>query len=114
MPRQTSMILQRDFFNLRNVRLPLGSDAHWFFNDHLNVFVWTWDFWGGRTGNTSEKQKKKKDYFHCFSEEFFSKNDFEALFATFCCYDYGANASEAVEKSATDQKDYGKCSFCVL
>ena len=34
--------------------------------------------------------------------------------ATFCCYDYGANASEAVEKIATDQKDYHKCSLCVI
>ena len=48
------------------------------------------------------------------SEEFFSENDFEAVVATFCCYDYGANASEAIERIATDQKDYHKCSLCVI
>ena len=47
-------------------------------------------------------------------EELFSENDFEAVLATFCCYDYGANASEAVQKIATDQKDYHKCSSCVI
>ena len=31
--------------------------------------------------------------------------------ASFCCYDYGANFSEAVENTATDQKDYHKSSF---
>ena len=25
------------------------------------------------------------------------ENDFETVFATFCCYDYGANASVAVD-----------------
>ena len=36
-----------------------------------------------------------------------SENDFEAVLATFWCY--GANASEAVQRIATDQKDYQKC-----
>ena len=36
-------------------------------------------------------------------EEFLSENDFEAVLATFCCYDYGANASEAVQKTAIDK-----------
>ena len=49
-----------------------------------------------------------------FSEELLSENDFEAVSATFCCYDYGTNASEAVQKVATDQKDYKKCSSCVI
>ena len=31
-----------------------------------------------------------------FCEELLSKSDFEAVLATFCCHDYGANASEAV------------------
>ena len=47
-----------------------------------------------------------------FCEEFLSKNDFEAVLATFCCYEYGVNASEAAQKMATDQK-YQKCSSCV-
>ena len=47
-------------------------------------------------------------------DELLSENDFEAVLATFCCYDYGANASEAVPKIATDQKDDHKCSSCVI
>ena len=31
-----------------------------------------------------------------FSEEFLNKNDVEAVLATSCCYEYGANDSEAV------------------
>ena len=49
-----------------------------------------------------------------FCKELVSENDFEAILATFCCYDYGANASEAVQKIATDQKDYHKCSSCAI
>ena len=48
-----------------------------------------------------------------FSERVFSENDFEAVLATDCCYDYGINTSEAVEKIATDQKYYHKCSLCL-
>ena len=36
-----------------------------------------------------------------FCEELFSENDFEAVLVNFCCYDYGANASEAVQKIST-------------
>ena len=36
-----------------------------------------------------------------FCEELFGENDFEAVLANFCCYDYGANASEAVQKIST-------------
>ena len=49
-----------------------------------------------------------------FSEELLSENDFETVLATFCCYDHGAKASEAVQKIATDQKEYRKCSLCVI
>ena len=56
----------------------------------------------------------KNDCFHCCSEEYLSENDFEAVLATFCCHDYGANAFEAVEKMATNQEDYNKCSLCVI
>ena len=48
-----------------------------------------------------------------FCKELISENDFEIVLATFCCYDYGANASKIVQKIATDQKDYRKCSSCV-
>ena len=37
----------------------------------------------------------------------------ETVLSTFCCYDHGAKASEAVKKIATDQKEYHKCSLFV-
>ena len=43
-----------------------------------------------------------------FCDELLSENDFEVVLAFFCCYDYGANVSEAVQKIATDQKDNHK------
>ena len=30
-----------------------------------------------------------------------SKNDFEAVLVNFCCYEYGANASETVQEIST-------------
>ena len=36
-----------------------------------------------------------------FCEELLSENDFEAVLANFCCYDYDANAFEAVQKIST-------------
>ena len=33
---------------------------------------------------------------------------------TFCCYDHGFIVSEAVQKITTDQKEYCKCSLCVM
>ena len=39
-----------------------------------------------------------------FSEELLDENNFEAVLATFCWY--GAKDSEAVQKIATDQKEY--------
>ena len=49
-----------------------------------------------------------------FSEDFLSEDDFEVILAIFSCYDYGVNASEAVEKIATDEKDYHKYSLCII
>ena len=49
-----------------------------------------------------------------FCEELLSENNFEAVLANFCCYDYGANSSEVVQKIATNQKDYHKCSSCFI
>ena len=49
-----------------------------------------------------------------FCEEMISENKFQAVLATLCCYYYGANASEAVQKIATDQKEYHKCFSCVI
>ena len=45
-----------------------------------------------------------------FCEEWLSENDFEVALATFCCYGHGAKASVAVQKMATDQKEYCKSS----
>ena len=47
-------------------------------------------------------------------EKLLSENDFETVLATSCCYDYGAKDSVAVQKIATDQKEYHKCSSCVI
>ena len=47
-------------------------------------------------------------------EELLRENEFEAVLATLCCYDYGTNASDAVQKIPTDKKDYRKCSSCVI
>ena len=33
-----------------------------------------------------------------FFEELLSGNDFEAVLVNFCCYDFGANASETIQK----------------
>ena len=49
-----------------------------------------------------------------FCEELLSEDDFEAVLATFCCYDCNTNASEAVQNIAADQKDYHKYSSCVI
>ena len=38
-----------------------------------------------------------------FCKELLSENDFDAVLVNFCCYKYGANASEAVEKISTRQ-----------
>ena len=49
-----------------------------------------------------------------FSEDFHCGDNFDAVLAIFCYYGYGTSASEAVEKMATDEKDYRKCSFCFI
>ena len=36
-----------------------------------------------------------------FCEELVSENDFEAVLINFCCFEYGVNASEAVDKIST-------------
>ena len=41
-----------------------------------------------------------------FCEELLNKNDFEAVLSTLFCYDNGANVFEAVQKIATDRKNY--------
>ena len=48
------------------------------------------------------------------NEEMLCEDDFEAVLAALCCYEYGANISEGVQKVATDRKYYQKCSLCVI
>ena len=66
----------------------------------VDIFAWTWNIWVGRTENTS-KQKKNGG----FCEDLLIENDFETVLVTFCCFDDGGNASEAVRKIATDQNE---------
>ena len=47
-------------------------------------------------------------------EELLNENDLETVLATFCCHDYGANVSDAVQKIAADENDYRKWSSCVI
>ena len=49
-----------------------------------------------------------------FCEGLLSENDFEAVLVNLYCYDYGVKAFMAVQKIATDQKDYYKRSSCVI
>ena len=49
-----------------------------------------------------------------FGKNFLSGNGFKAALAIFCCYDFDANPSVAVEKIAADEKDYYKWSSCVI
>ena len=49
-----------------------------------------------------------------FCKELLSESGFEVVLLTFCCCDYGAKAFEAAQKIATDQREYCKCSSCVM
>ena len=58
----------------------------------VDIFAWTWNFWGGCTDNALKQQQMtvftvsaKHGCFHCLSEEF------EVVLATFYSYNYGAN-----------------------
>ena len=75
----------------------------------MEIDSWTRNIWGGRLGS---KPKYRKIY--VYSEKFLSWDDFQDVLAIFCSYDYRANSSEAIEKIATDEKDYHKCSLCVI
>ena len=75
----------------------------------VDIFTWTLNIWGWPYKEYIKTAKNSG-----FSEELLSENDFEAVLAALYCFDYGANASEAVQKIATDQKDYKKCSSCVM
>ena len=49
-----------------------------------------------------------------FPVELLSENYFEAVLATICFYEYGANAFETAQKIATDQKVYHNGSSRVI
>ena len=61
----------------------------WYF--HLNLTYLGWPY--------KEHIKTAKNGRFC--EKLLNENDFEAVLANFCCYDFGANTSEAVQKIST-------------
>ena len=66
-----------------------GNTCCWYFCLNLNYLGWPYREYIKAAKNGS------------FSKELQSENDFEAALVNFCCYDYGANASEAVQKIST-------------
>ena len=74
----------------------------WYFRRNLKYLKWPY--------RSYIKTVKNGDFW----EELLSENDFEAVLANFCCYDHGAETSEAVQKIATDQKKYCKCFSSVI
>ena len=48
------------------------------------------------------------------SDDFYCGDDFDAALAIFRFYRYGVNVSEAVQKIATDEKVYHKCSLYLI
>ena len=73
----------------------------WFFSSNLKLLEWPY-----RAYIKTEKNGG-------FCEGLLSENSFEGVLTTFCCYEYDANASEAVQRIATDQKEYRSCSSYV-
>ena len=61
----------------------------------VDIFAWTWNIW------VAVQKIHKNSQNGGLREELYSENDFEAVLVNFCCYDYGANASEAVQKIST-------------
>ena len=49
-----------------------------------------------------------------YSEDILCGDDFDTALAIFRFYYYSVNATVAVEKIATDEKDYHKCSIHVI
>ena len=49
-----------------------------------------------------------------FIKEFLSGDDFGAVLAVFCCYDYELNAFEVIERIAANEKNNDKCSLCAI
>ena len=59
---------------------------------HRLILVEHWLFFCDKTQTTKNGG---------FFEELLSENNFEAVLVNLCCYEYGANASEAVQKIST-------------
>ena len=76
----------------------------------LSTFLLELELSGVAVQSIHKKSQKNCD----FCEELLSEKDFEAVLTIFCCYDYSVKASEAVQKIATDQKKYHKCTSRVI
>ena len=87
---------------IRNCERYFGNTSCWYFCLNLKYLGWPYRVYIKTAKNGG------------FCEECFIENDFKAVLATFYCYKYGANTSEAVQIIATNQKDYHKYSSCVL
>ena len=88
---------------IRNGKIVWKHESYcWYFCLNLKYLGWSY--------RAYIKTAKNGD----FCEELLSENDFAAVLVNFCCYGYGVKASEAVQKIATDQKVYRKCSSCVI
>ena len=95
-------IWQTIFIVIRNGKIVWKHGSYyWYFRLNLKYLGWPYSAY--------IKTAKNGDFW----EEFPIENDFEAVLATFCCYNYGAKASEAVQKIPKDQKECRKCSSCV-
>ena len=91
------------FIVIRNGKIVWKHGPYcWYFRLNLRYLGWPYRAYIKTTRNGD------------FCEELLSENDFEAVLANFSCYDYDAKASEAVQKNAADQKEYRKCSSCVI
>ena len=67
-----------------------------------DIFTWKLELEISGVALQSIHQKTTKNSNFC------EENDFEAVLAILSCYEHGAKASEAVQKIATDQKEYRK------
>ena len=86
---------------LRNGKIAWKHGPYWWYFP-LKLKQWGWSY--RQYINTAKNGN--------FCEELHGENDFDAILLTFCCYGHDANASEAVEKIITDQKEYYKCFLC--
>ena len=60
-----------------------------------DISTWTWTIWKDQEEDI--KTAKNSSFF----EELLCENDPEAVLVNFCCYGFGVNASEAVQKINT-------------